>query len=174
VKWNGSEWAPCTDANPKVCAVSSVWVKAETAKLERDLQCVKQASTSAAVLRCGASRAKAITIVLEQADVVFGKARRTKALINDMMTWYEVDPKHPDAVAQGEALREFYASYRDEFKELLTAYRDFEDQDIFPKEAGPSGDDKDLYPVVDALTTALNENKEIESSMRRLRAMGFE
>jgi len=113
-------------------------------------------------------------MMLEQADVVLGKARRTKALINDVMTWYEVDPKHPDAVAHAETLREFDTTYIDEYKELLTAFRDFQDRGIFPKELSSKGDDKDLTPVLDILMTALDENKEIESLMRQLRAMGFE
>lgn len=106
------------------------------------------------------SREEAIQKLYEQNDIVMGKAARTLALIRDVMTWYEVDPEHPEAVSKSKQLREFLGSFHEEHGHLLAMY--FANEGILRKE--------DILLLDEADST----KKEIESKMRRLKAMGFQ
>lgn len=105
------------------------------------------------------TRDDAIRRVKEQNDIAVGKEQRTIALIRDVTTWYEVDSSHPDAVAKARQLRDFYAAFHDEYAKLHLTYGAnksfFNGEDIFLLEESMSG------------------AEEIESKMRRLKAMGF-
>jgi hypothetical protein len=89
-----------------------------------------------------------------------GKAARTLALIHAVTTWYEVDNEHPDAVSKSKQLREFFRSFHDEYGHLLLMYK--ANERILRE------------PDVVILEEAMQKSEEIESSMRRLKAMGFE
>jgi hypothetical protein len=106
------------------------------------------------------SREEAIQKLYEQNDIVMGKAARTLALIRDVMTWYEVDPEHPEAVSKSRQLREFLGSFHEEHGHLLAMY--FANKGVLRKE--------DILLLDEADST----KKEIESKMRRLKAMGFQ
>ena len=106
------------------------------------------------------TRDDAIRIISEQNDVVMGKAQRTLALIQEVSTWYEVDSTHPTALAKSRELRDFYSSFREEYGKLALAYR--ANESLFR--------DRDIL----LLEESQGAEKEIESKMRRLKAMGFQ
>lgn len=106
------------------------------------------------------NREEAVKKLQEQNDVVLGKERRTLALIRDLAIWFEVDPKHSEALSKAKQLREFYAAFHDEYSRLLLIYRD--NENIL------GGGDILL------LQEALSGAEELESKMRQLKAMGFE
>lgn len=107
-----------------------------------------------------ASREGAVRKLQEQNDVVMGKEQRTLALIRDVTIWYEVDSNHQEALAKSKQLREFYASFHDEYRSLLRMYR--ANEGIL------------RHGDVLFLEEAMKGSEEIESKMRRLKAMGFE
>ncbi|MGO9011492.1 MAG: hypothetical protein ACLQPN_15430 [Bryobacteraceae bacterium] len=110
--------------------------------------------------RRAADRSQALRWLQEQNDVAMGKGERTLALIRDVTSWYKVDSADPEAVAKSGQLREFYASFREEYGALLLMHQANEDL-LRPEDTL-------------VLQEAMKESDEVESKMRRLRAMGFQ
>lgn len=110
--------------------------------------------------RKAVDRNQALKWFQEQNDIAMGKGERTLALILDVTAWYKLDSTDREAVAKSRQLREFYASFHEEYSKLLQIC-----------EANA-----DLLKTEDAtlLQEAKKESDEIESKMRRLKAMGFE
>lgn len=100
-----------------------------------------------------------------QVDVVIGRGKRTLALIKSLQRWYEVDKYHPDAVAESKELRQFYPAFQEEYNKLLDIIN--LNDHLWRNESEPI----DLL-AKDPDFTDLKD--EIESQMRRLKAMGFE
>ena len=107
------------------------------------------------------SHEEALDKLNAQIDVVMGKGKRTLALIQQLQTWYEVDKDHPDAEAKSEELRQFYPGFQKEYEKLL---RIAALNDRFWK-----GEEQ-----LKLMLEPFGLQKEIESQMRRLTAMGFE
>jgi len=110
--------------------------------------------------RKAANRDLAARWLQEQNDIVMGKGERTLALIRDVTSWYRVDSTDREAVAKSRQLRDFYASFREEHGALLLMYE--ANQDVLKPE------DTAL------LQEAAKESDEVESKLRRLKAMGFD
>jgi tetratricopeptide (TPR) repeat protein len=106
------------------------------------------------------TREDALRKLTEQIDVVTGKGRRALALITDVSSWYEINPKHPDAVAESQELRKFFTAFKEEYDKLLTIY--VINEHLYEKE------DRDL------LNGPSDLSGQIDSKMRQLKAMGFE
>lgn len=106
------------------------------------------------------NREEAVKKLQEQNDVVLGKERRTLALIRDVAVWFEVDPKHSEAVSKAKQLREFYAAFHEEYRRLLFIYR--ANESILER-----GD-------ILLLQEAMSGSDELESKMRQVKAMGFQ
>jgi hypothetical protein len=102
----------------------------------------------------------AVRWLKEQNDTMVGKGERTLALIQDVTSWYKIDSTDPEAGAKSRQLRDFYASFREEYGRLLLMYE--ANADVLRSE-----DDA-------LLQEATKESEEVESKLRRLRAMGFE
>ena len=110
--------------------------------------------------------------VREQRDVVLGKKKRTLALLQQVSVWYEVDPKHPEALAKAKELRQFYKSFLEESLKLNRMYQEVaaaanswgklskEEQDQWTQR------DNDILEIINS--------DEIDSKLRQLEAMGFD
>jgi len=112
------------------------------------------------------TRTEALDKLNAQIDVVIGKGRRTLALIERSQTWYEVDKNHPDALEEAKDLRAFYPAFQEEYDKLWKIV-------IFNKDLWKGKDSADSEAFV-LIREPFTLNKEIESQMRRLKAMGFE
>jgi hypothetical protein len=110
--------------------------------------------------RKAADRAQAVQWIEEQNDTVMGKGQRTLALIRDVTTWYEVDSTNPKATTAAEQLRDFYASFGEEYHKLQLIHE--ANEKILTSE--------DIL----LLQEATKASQEITSKMRRLTAMGFQ
>jgi hypothetical protein len=93
----------------------------------------------------------------EQMDVVAGKRRKTLALLEQVSTWYEIDQKHPDALAKSRELRQFWQSFEFNYVKLLEMFK--------------VALDKKVLSMPDSVNTLSDE---IDSKLRQLQAMGFE
>jgi len=105
------------------------------------------------------TREDALRKLTEQIQVVTGKGRRTLALIADVSSLCEIDPKQPDAVAKSQELRTFFTAFKEEYDKLLKIY--VINQSLYQKE------DSKLLNEPSALS------EQIESKMSQLKAMGF-
>lgn len=107
----------------------------------------------------------------EQRDVVIGKKRRTLALLQQVTTWYEVDPHHPDAVAKSKELRQFYRSYLTESIKLSKIYQELDAKSPWGK---LSPEDREVWGKIDKDIADARNGEEIYSKLRQLEAMGFD
>ena len=57
------------------------------------------------------------TAIQKQSDVVLDKKRDTEALADQVIAWYEINPKHPGAI---EKAQEFHGSYKSLLAENIT------------------------------------------------------
>jgi hypothetical protein len=105
-----------------------------------------------------ASRGEAAEGVKERSDTVIGSGKMVLALIDQVSTWYQVDKDHPNAIAKSDELRKMYPKF-------LASWRDI----ILYADAN-----KTLLRAEDLETIPFDLNKDVESKMRQLKAMGFE
>ena len=109
---------------------------------------------------------EAVDKLKAQVDVVVGKGRRTLALLKSLQTWYEVDKDHPYAVAEAAELRQFYPAFQEEYKKMY---------DVIILNERLWRNEQEGTELLMAENPAPSDLKdEIESQMRRLKAMGFE
>jgi hypothetical protein len=113
-----------------------------------------------------ATRSEAIDKLNAQVDVAIGKGRRTLALIKSLERWYEIDKDNPDARTEAAELREFYPAFQKEYDKLYTIIN--LNEDLWK---GGHSLQNEAYPLI---LEPFNLQKEVESQMRRLKAMGFE
>jgi tetratricopeptide (TPR) repeat protein len=150
------------ESNGDVEGASQECERAHSLKPEDDLygRCERIRERAAEASFKASTREDALRKLTEQIDVVTGKGRRTLALIADVSTWYEIDPKHPNAVAESQELRKFLTAFKEEYDKLLSIY--VINEHLYEKE------DRALLQGPGDLS------EQIESKMRQLKAMGFE
>jgi hypothetical protein len=108
--------------------------------------------------RKAANHNEAAEGVQERSDTVIGSGKMVLALIEQVSTWYTVDKDHPTAIAKSEELRRMHPKF-------LTSWRDL----ILYSDAN-----KSLLLSEDVEKIPFDLNKDVESKMRQLKAMGFE
>jgi hypothetical protein len=105
-----------------------------------------------------ANHAEAVEGLKERSDTVIGSGKMVLALIEQVSTWYQVDKEHPTAIAKSEELKRMYPKF-------FASWRDI----ILYAEAN-----KSLLKEQNLGAIPFDLNKEVESQMRQLKAMGFE
>jgi hypothetical protein len=108
----------------------------------------------------------------EQSDIVLGKGKRVLALLNHVSTWFEVDPKHQNAIDASRELRQFNASFSDEMAKLQYMFTQSDIMKLW--EAAIRGGDIFMEELINKLSSTLALDKRIKSEMRQLKAMGFD
>jgi tetratricopeptide (TPR) repeat protein len=109
------------------------------------------------------------TEVNDQLNVVLGRGIRTLALIDDVTTWFTVNPENPQATSQSEKLRAFYRSYLEDMRLFMTMIRPFaEDEEAFRIAV------KAQHPTALQISEAMDRSKTIRNRMQQLQAMGFD
>src|SRR5215471_14994868 len=65
------------------------------------------------------------TAIQKQSDLVLEKKRNTDALADQVIAWYEINPKHPGAMEKAQELHGSYKSLLAENIALLDMLRDY-------------------------------------------------
>jgi hypothetical protein len=90
--------------------------------------------------------------------------------LQQVSTWYEVDPKHPDAVEKAKELCQFYKSLLQESVKLSKMY-----QEVAPATlTGVSKEERELWLGRDKKIEEVLNDDGIDSKLRQLEAMGFD
>lgn len=111
-----------------------------------------------------------------QADIVLGKEKRVLALLREVSTWFEVNPKHPTALDSSRELRRFMGEFSDEDGKLLYMARQVDRLRAESNDTTRSLSEKAtvMEGVADKLKKTTDNSNQIVSGLRQLEAMGFE
>jgi hypothetical protein len=96
----------------------------------------------------------------ERLDVLIGTELRTKALANDLINWYQINPEHPTAVRETAQLCEWKHRMAEAMRNL-SAISQNHDKEIVENNR------------LTAMTESLKSGQETMSKMRQLEAMGW-
>ena len=98
----------------------------------------------------------------EQADTVLGKEKRVLALLNDVSTWFTINPKNPDALEASRDLRKFYSSFIEEGKKMSSLLNALGTTCVAQK-----------TPIADKIATATEGLATIQSQLRTGKGNGI-
>jgi hypothetical protein len=122
------------------------------------------AQSSATLPKAGAVTAAAIQ---RQGDLVLDKKKSTEALADQVIAWYEINPKHPGAVEKVKELRGSYKSLLAENMTLLDMMREYRIQ--------TAGDENvDTLLTLSSHVNEVANHSVVDGKVQQLEAMGFD
>jgi len=108
-----------------------------------------------------------LNAIQRQSDLVAGKKRNTEAVADQVIAWYQTNPKHPGAVEKAQELRSSYKSLLQENMTLLDMLREYRIQTL--------GDENvNTLLTLSSQVNEVSNHSVVDGKMQRLEAMGFD